>query len=319
MALGKRDVRPDPILTNIAMEYGTGGGFAYEQCVPARRVESREFEFAIWDLGKYTTDDTEALRAPGAGANEDTDPGLTWTTGVVKTYALKTRIPDELRAEAPNPAALERAKVQRMVMSLRRRKEIAFAATCRDTATYAHTTPGVKWDAAANVVIEANIDAAKEAFLLLCGYEPTHIVVPPAVAKVFKRDSTIRGLRKFTDESLLINGELPPVVFGLNVVVPGAVRSSSAAGVAPALARVWSTDDVTLLYVNPAAAADPEAMTAVMEFGLTDPNFPSGASYPVTTWRDPDQSAKTDWYSVENSYMQQAVAACIYILHDVLT
>ena len=315
--LGRRDIRPDPLLTAIAMEYGTGGGFAVEQLVPRRSVANYEFKYAIWDLGKYTSDETETLRAVGDSANTDTDPGLTWVTGMCKAHAKKKPIADEDRATAPNPAALERAKIQRMVWSLRRAKEIAYRDLVNATASIAHASPAVKWDAAANVVIEANIDAAKEAFLLQSGVEPTHILVPPAVAKVFKRDPTVRALRKFTDESLLINGELPPVVFGMRVVVPGAVVNASAAGVAPALARIWSTDNVVLAYVNPAAATDPEAMTSIMEFGVD--GFPGGASYPVEQWRDPDMSAKTDWYSVENVWTMERVAACLYIINDVLT
>jgi hypothetical protein len=315
--LSRRDIRPDPLLTAIAMEYGTGGGFAAEQLVPRRSVSNYEFKYAIWDLGKYTSDDTETLRAPGDSANTDTDPAITWVTGMAKAHAKKKPITDEDRATAPNPAALERAKVQRMVWSLRRAKELRFRDLVNDTASIAHASPAVKWDAAANVVIEANIDAAKEAFLLQSGFEATHILIPPAVAKVFKRDSSVRALRKFTDDRLLINGELPPVVFGLNVVVPGAVVNGSAAGVAPALARIWSADNVVLLYVDMSAASDPEAMTAIEEFG-TD-GAPGGGSYPVETWRDPDLSAKTDWYSVENVWTMEYIAGCIYIMDNVLT
>jgi hypothetical protein len=66
-----------------------------------------------------------------------------------------------------------------------------------------------------------------------------------------------------------------------------------------------------------AAAGDPEAMTAICEFGVD--GFPGGFSYPVLTWRDPDLSAKTDWYSVENVWTMEQVAACAYIMDDVLT
>ena len=315
--LSRRDIRPDPILTAIAVEAGTGGGFAAEQLVPRRSVSNYEFKYAIWDLGKYTSDDTETLRAPGDSANTDTDPSLTWVTGMAKAHAKKKSITDEDRATSPNPAALERARVQRMVWTLRREKERRLYALVNDTTVVPHSTPAVKWDAAALVTIELNIDVAKEAFLLACGFEATHLLLPPAVAKVFARDTTIRGLRKFTDESLLINGELPPTVFGLRLVIPGAVANSSAPGVAAALARIWALDNAVLLYVNQAAATDPEALTAVEEFGVD--GFPGGASYPVQTWRDPDVSTKTDWYSVENVWTMEYAAPAIYVLEDVLT
>jgi hypothetical protein len=288
-----------------------------EQIVPRRTVANREFKYGVWDLGKYTSDDTADLRAPGAPANQDTDAGLTWVTGMAYAHAKKQKITDEDLANTPNPAGLERAKIQRMVWSIRRGKELALRTIAGNTGLYGHAQPAVRWDAAANVVIEANIDAAKEAFLLACGLEPTHLLLPPLVAKVFKRDPTVRVLRKFTDDRLLINGELPPVVFGLNVVVPGGVVNASAAGIAPALARIWNVANATLFYVNPAAATDPEAMTSVEEFGQT--GFPGGGDFPVVTWRDPDLSAKTQWYSVENVWDMEVAAPCIYIMNGVLT
>lgn len=315
--LGRREVRPDPLLTDIAMEYGTGGGFVAEQLVPRRSVANYEFSYMIWDLGKYVSDETETLTAPGDGAKEDTEAGGSWVTGMVKDHKKKAKVTDREAAAAPNPAALERAKIQRLVWSLRRAKELRFRDLVQDTGAIANATPAVKWDAAAAVVIEANIDAAKEAFLLLCGFEATHILIPPAVSKVMKRDSTIRDLIKWTQNDLLVNGDLPPTVFGLKVVIPGAVVNTSAPGVAPGLGRIWSTDRVELLYVNPAAAGDPEAMTAICEFG--EDSEPGGASYPVASFRDPDETREITWYWVKNSWTMERVVGGIYIINDVLT
>jgi len=317
--LGRREVRPDPLLTDIAMEYGMGGGFVAEQLVPRRSVANYEFSYMIWDLGKYTSDETETLTAPGAPASEDTEPGGSWVTGMVKDHKKKAKITDREAAAAPNPNALERAKIQRLVWSLRRAKELRFRDLVQDTSACGHASPGVKWDAAGgtNVVIEANIDAAKEAFLLQCGNEATHILIPPAVSKVMKRDPTIRDLIKWTQNDLLVNGDLPPTLWGLKVAIPGAVVNTSAPGVAPGLGRIWSTDNVELIYVNPAAAGDPEAMTAIGEFG--EDSEPGGSSYPTFSFRDPDETREITWYWVKNSWTMERVAGCIYILDNVLT
>lgn len=316
--LGRSDVRPDPVLTPIAQEYGTGGGFAVEACVPRRGVPAFEFKYATWDLGKDLSDFTETLRAPGDGAKRDIDPTLAWSTGLVLSHGKKQSITDEDRTNAPNPAALERARIQRMVYSLRRAKEIAFRDFVTDTGTIANAAPGVKWDAANNVVIEANIDAAKELFLKACGFEATHILIPPAVAKVMKRDSTIRDLIKYTQDSLLINGDLPPTIFNLKVVIPGAIVNTANPGQASSIARLWAEDKVVLLYVNPQAANDPEAMTSVTEFGVD--GYVGGSSYPTVSWRDPDPTTHTDWIAVENNWIMKVTAAAgVYILDDVLT
>jgi len=319
MALGIRELVPDPLLTDIAMEAGTGGGFAVEELVPRRSVERAEFKYAMWDVGLLTSDETETLVAPGDIPKRKLDSAITYVTGLVKSHGLREMITIADAAQAPNLNALERAKVNGMVWSLRRAKELRFRDLVNDTASVAHATPGVKWDAAGgtNVVIEANIDAAKALFRLQNGVPATHIIIPPNVSVVMKRDPTIRELIKYTQNDLLVNGDLPPTVFGLKVVIPGGIVNSAAAGAASALANIWTADNVVLAYVNMTAATDPTAMTCVCEFGV---GFePGGAAFPTMSYPDPEPSREVTWYWTKHSWTMEWVAGCLYIINDVLT
>jgi len=310
------NVRPDPILTNIAMEYSSGPEFVVNQLVPLRPVAARAYKYATWDTARILLNqEAETLRAPGVRANLARDPQLTWATGAVKEYALAAAVTDEERGEAVAGLDLDRVRTENITRKLLMARETYFRDLIQDTGTIASAVPGVKWDAAAAVVIEANVDAAKEAFLLQCGVEPTHIVIPPAVAKVMKRDSTLRALIKWTNDSLLVNGDLPPTIWNMRTVIPGAINNTAAPGAAASVARIWTADKVTLLYVDPAAASDPRAMTAVFGAYCTY----DGQALAVERQRDPYESAKSDLITAYLAWDMKAVVACAYIIDDVLT
>jgi hypothetical protein len=312
------NLRPDPILTNIAAEFGAGPGFIVNQLVPLRGVPNQFYRYAVWDVARIKIQqEVETLHAAGARANRARAPQLTWATHTISDYALEEAITDKERSEAPSGMNIDRVRTEKITTTLRMAREIAFRDLIINTGTIANATPAVHWDAAAAVVIEANIDAAKEAFILQCGFSPTHIVVPPQVAVVMKRDPTIRGLIRWTNDSLLVNGDLPPTVFGMKVVIPGAITNTAAPGAAAAVARIWNTDRVILLYVNPAAASDPAAMTAV--FGAYTTYGPGGQDLAIETQRDPVESTKSDLITGYTSWDMVLNASCAYIIDDTLT
>jgi hypothetical protein len=310
------DVAPDPVLTEIAMEHGEGGGYAQDSLLPSRGVPRKDYKYMKWDLGEFLQGSQyDSRRAPGDAANKIKGPEGTWATGAVEERILADNLPDEITDNSANGVNYETAKVKKLTNALRLEVEIALEAELNNTTSHADATPSVKWDAASSVVIESNIDAAKEAFVAQCGFEPNYIVLPPAVHTVVKKDSAIRTLRKYTDDNLLENGNLPSQLFGLQVVIPGAMEDTANPGQSASIARVWSSENAVLLYVDPSAATDPTAMTAVMRFFVDG----DGSEYKAYTWRDPNPTAKTTWYAVETNDDIVAVTDCIYIISSVLT
>lgn len=104
---------------------------------------------------------------------------------------------------------------------------------------------------------EADVDTAKEAVAVNSGKEANTIVISPGLAKVLKRNSNIRDLVKYTDPSLLVNGDLPPVLWGLKVVIPGARQVTAIEGQTQTPARMYTysaaATKVQVLYVDPNA------------------------------------------------------------------
>lgn len=97
--------------------------------------------------------------------------------------------------------------------------------------------------------IEATIDDAREQIRKsTLGYEPNTIVIPPAIAKRIKRNKELRELIKYTQSDLLVNGDLPPTLFGLRVVTPNSM--SNVGSVSSNATDVWG-NDVLIAYISP--------------------------------------------------------------------
>ena len=115
--------------------------------------------------------------------------------------------------------------------------------------------------------------------------------------------------------SLLIDGEIPDTVFGLRVVIPGAIQNSANPGLAFSSARVWNTDTVYLLHVNPAISADGETLTALSQVRYSEWDVP----YAAYRWEETHKSQRVTWVSVDVHQTEETVCAdAIYLLTDVL-
>jgi hypothetical protein len=109
----------------------------------------------------------------------------------------------------------------------------------------------------------------------------------------------------------LLDGDLPPTMFGLTLVTPGAIEDTANPAAAASIARVWASKNAVLLYVDMSAATDPTAMTALTRFNST---ASTGSPWAAFNWRDADPSAKTTWYRVETFDDVIATSDCIYII-----
>lgn len=314
MALTISDVAPDAHLTNIAMEYGEGGGFAYEQLMPTRSVSRDYFKYMIWNLRDFLQGSQfDTRRGPGASATEAITPGGSFVTGNVHERSLKALLPDEIINNAANGADYVNGTIRSLMNSLRLEVELEFRDAVLGVSN--STTITTKWDAASGVDIEGDIDAARELFVKLCGFEPNYILIPPAVADVVKRDSSVRDLQKYTN-NLVNQGMLPDQMFGLNVVVPGAIQDTANPGASASISRAWSADDCALMYVNMGAANSPTEMTAIQRFVSTSA---VGTPWAARSWRDSDVSKQSTWYQAMTFDEIKVVADCIYVLDDCLT
>jgi hypothetical protein len=300
--------------TNVA--YGTGGGFVADKIAPIVNVTAPNFQYPTYKADAMNVEIKTEV-GPGGKPNQWRSTPPTWTKGSVSRRALDGTVNREVQLFG-GPRASTMAVAGSLTHSLRLGMEQKVKALLDVNATLAghHAAPAVKWDAASAVVIEKNLDVAREAFLLLCGYEANTIVIPPLVAKSMKRDTTIRDLRKYTEPNLLVNGDLPPNIWGLETVIPGALGNGANPGATAAVSRIWGTDSVYLLYVDPNIAGTGETMTALAQYRYSG----WGQPYAVYTWPEPHQSQRVDWVSVDIFDTVLTICAdAIYVLDDVLT
>ncbi|MEO6323828.1 MAG: hypothetical protein ABIT01_19545 [Thermoanaerobaculia bacterium] len=292
-----KDLRPDPWMTGFAVQYGSGGGFVADQIAPVFNVAAREFQYPIFKSEGVASEFESRVPASGR-PNEIRRMKPTYLPGLAHRYALDDSLSDETRlGSLPQFTNLtsDAGRIKRIVTNLRldadkRVRDLVVAAT--------HSaTPAVKWDAASGVVIEKNFDDARILFELQCGVPATHVILPKRVKNWVKRDASVRELRKYTDPTLLIDGDLPPVLWGLKPIVPGAMLNTGNPDVAMTIGLdfIWGAKEAYLLHVNMDAANSQDVLTAIgqMRWGAYGTPF---AGY---SWRDAHQSAKKTWYSAD--------------------
>ncbi len=291
-----KDVHVDAVLTNFSVGYHPGGMVA-EQVTGVMKVKKESDKYYVWDRPsafKVSSSGTMSLRADGTEAKV-IDFGLSTSTYQAEEYALATMVTDRQKENADDVLKLREAKVRRIKDLLMLEQEIRVATLMTTTANWAsghNAEPNPKWNES-SPTIEKDIDTGKEVVRKAIGFEPNTIVIPAAVAKWVKRDSTIRDLIKYTQNDLLVNGDLPPTMFNMRVVIPGAIYTASTEGASSVTySDVWS-DSVVLLYVPP--TTDLDSPNGVKIFRAQDTM--------VRTWREEKKKAEM----IEVSVVQDEV------------
>ena len=276
-------------LTNFAIGYHPKGMIARQvfDVVPVVKEAGLYYRWNREDAARVPN----TARANGAASNLldfDLDSNGTYRC---TEHALKAKISDRDRANADNILKLEQSKTMRVKDLVELDLEGRIATLLTTTGNYASTNyttlSGVnQWNNASFVgSIETNIDTAKEAIRTqTLGLEADTIIIPSAVAKVMKRDSSIRELIKYTHSDLLVDGDLPPMLWGMKVLIPKAVTVTSRKGAAATtLADVWGKH-VVLMVSNGGGMIDTPTFGKI---------FQQGAEI-VKTWRD--EEIASDFY-----------------------
>lgn len=309
------DINPDPIVTAWAVEASNGPGFVNPTIAPSVPVGRQSFQFPTY-LNDELNDEVETLVKAPARPNLVRSAPATWAEKTCLRRALDDFISDDTLKSHPNPMGLQ----QRRTAKLTHRLQVGVekrVKTLLDASGTAASAPSVKWDAATGVIeIEKNVDAAIEAFILLAKRDPTHIMMNPSVARVVKRDPTLRALNKTTTDDRTGGEILPPYLFGLKTVIPGALVNSGnpKADFSQTIARVWSAQTCYILAVDP--NFDMDSFTGLAQAYWSD----WGTPYAGYQWRDSHLSVRGMWLSVEIYQTEFLVSgSAIYRIPTVLT
>jgi len=305
-----RDVHVDQALTNLSIGYHPAGMVA-ERVAPVAKVSKESDKYYIWDRSsafRVSASGIMSLR-PDKSEAKEVDFGLSTSTYTAEEYALKVLISDREKDNADSVLKLRESKLRRVQDLLLLEQEIRVATLLTTSSNWDsnhYGDPG-NWGTG-TPTIEADIDDAKEVVRKAIGLEPNVIIIPAQVAKVIKRDSTVRDLIKYTHSDLLVNGDLPPRLWNMEVVIPGATYTSSVEGASSiTYSNVWG-NHVVLLYVNRESPID--APNSVKIFRARD--------WEVRAWREEKLRSE----AIEVSVIQDEVLASNisgYLLTDVLS
>lgn len=294
-------------LTNLAIKY-RNLAFVADILLPVVKVQKESDKYYIFSREELKEVDTH--RAIGAPSNE-ADWDVSTGTYSCEGYALSKLVADRMvtNADAPiRPKITSMEKLMKWIM-LGYEKRVMQLIT---GGSLTSVNPNPKWDGT-SPTIESDVDGAKAAIRLAAGVEPNTICFNDQVKDVVKRDSTVRNLIRYTiagsgGQELLVNGDLPPVLWGLKVTLAMAAQDTAKKGQTESYSRIWP-DDVLIAYVEPAPSLD------ALSLGYT---FRTTNGIVVRSWRE--EARRGEMVEPEVIQDEKLVATeAGYILDDVLT
>lgn len=251
------DVHVNQPLTNFALQF-RNRAFVAEQVFPILPVMKESDLY--YTFSREELRDVDSLRAPGALARE-----IEWVPStasyVAQEYAMRHLLADRIMNNADSPVRPKintTAKLMKWIMLGIEKRVQALGQNSNNAVATVAASP--KWDGT-SPTIEKDIDTAKDSVRNNAGVEPNAILLAENVKDVVKRDSTLRDLIRYVinlgagNRELLMNGDLPPVLFNMAVIVAGAVEDTSKFGASSSIAKIWQ-DSVPVFYREAAPSLD---------------------------------------------------------------
>jgi len=293
-------------LTQFALEtYGLGGPFIADRIMPIVHVPTTVGKYYKFTGTEAHKDDYDAIRAPKAKSNR-ISRSYTEASYACQQYGLAEDIADEEMDNADR-AIIDPERDSMTVITRKLRLAIELRVTSQVMSGTYVTNNGAAtaaWNAASGVDIEGDIDAAKESVRKSCGMVANTIVIPPHISVYAKKDSSIRDLIKYTDPSILVNGDLPPTLFNLEVLIPTCIYDEAGAGISTAsMDYVWDDNSVLVAYVEKLAPSK-KSLSLGYQF-----RRPISGSLDIAAFRYPAQSIHAT--TVEGMIEQDEEVVCV--------
>lgn len=312
MSLAPADVHVNAALTNVAIGYNPAvAGYIAEQAVSVVPVVKESDKYYVWNRGDAFRIPA-TLRADGAEANQVEFGLSSSSTYSALEYALAIKLTDRQRANADSVLRLQQSYQTRLQNLLYADMEKRVATLLTTQGNYASGNrvqkAGVtQWNNGAfSGNIETDIDTGKEAVRSAIGLDPNTIIIPSAVAKVMKRNATIRELIKYTHADLLVDGDLPPMLWGMKVLIPKGINATSVEGATVTMADIWGKH-VVMTYKPTDGAIDTPAHAYIFR----------ARNWQTSTWRE--ERMKADM--IETGVIQDEVLTSNisgYLIEDVI-
>ncbi len=273
----RASVHIDAPLTNLAIQFRNLPFIAelVFPIVPVVKESDKFYVFAREELRRQQT-----RRAIGSKSNE-----FHWDVSTdnysCEEDALSSLLPDRIVNNSDAPIRPRTTTMQKLMKAIL----LSYEIRVKDLVTGGSLTsanPAFQWDDGVNTpTIEADIDTGKASIRLNAGAEPNSLFMNDQVKDVVKKDSTVRNLLRYTvtqnaGKELVVNGDLPPVLWNLKVAIAGAAEDTANEGQASSIERIWP-DDVLIAFIEPAPSL--QALTLGYTFRVTN-------GITVKVWRD---------------------------------
>lgn len=325
-----QQVRHDPLLTDFAVGYiQEAEGFVANKVAPLVNVSRQTGKYRVFSKADFLRDEY-ALRAPGAPA-VSADYGASLAEFIAHSYALKHALPDEVREEydAEGPATADRAASEFLAQKALIRRERLMVASLVAGSTWTamadqtgvgsgpSTNEFLQFVTSAGVEVSSSnpiqvLSVACEAVRASIGRMANRILMPGNVWSAIRRHSVVRAL--LSNDSLRVPSTADvEALLGIpagSIQVSQAIYNTAAEGVAVSTAYAMGKS-ILVLYVDDSAGIS--SPTAAKQFSWTpfdDVKDAKSTGAPgIRKWRDPDESARTDWYGGEISTVFKVTAA----------
>lgn len=253
----------NPVLTGVLVKQfvANAGGLVWPVLAPVFNTVLQSAKYPVWPVSNDVNVPILKPRSYGDGYHRASFD-LSDDSYSCTNRGLEVPIDDDFRAVYQNQLDADMAAVGKINNTVTinqelRTKAAIDAAVAASLITVA-TTPSVKWNATSGTPTPVkDVKAAKNAFAKRNGAEPTHIIIPRAVAEALEEDSDVLERIKYTgavDAANIGNGTLQRIlaeVLGIqNVVIAGKLRNTATEGQAISLDYIWGKD-VYLSYSQP--------------------------------------------------------------------
>lgn len=262
--LAIQDVKVDPVLTNLSVEY-SNEAYVAEQIMPVAEVSARSGLYYKYDKSKFRN--TESYRAPGTRANS-VDYGLTTATyGPVLEHALETEVPKELIDQADD--ALDPLKdaannvMERHLIS----RETELATTMQNgsvmTQKITLSSSTDKWSDYANSDPIGDIQTGKDTIHGSIFKEPNTLVLPRQTWVKLKHHPQIKAELGYSRSQVVKLSDLADILEIERVLIAGAGQNTADEGQTDAMSYIWGKN-AWLLYT----ASNPQLRQVAFGFTL---------------------------------------------------
>lgn len=309
-------VHVDQLLSNLARLYRPEG-FIADQLCPYIPVSNESDIYPVFTQGDFYGTDVDDL-VPDRAEPRVVDVSHSTEQYVTVRRELAWDISDRERKNADSQLNLERNKQSNVIGRLALKREARVAALLRKAANGGGLTLGAnaanKWDAAATTTIESDIWTGREAMRLTIGVRPNLIVIPEAVAAGMQKNTQLVAKLQYTygsaGERPLLSDyypDLPPVLFGMRVLIPGLIQNTAKEGATESYSDVWG-EAVRMLYVTSGPALENPSVAYTFR------------SEDFSTRSTREDKPRVDWFATGQTIVEKIVAPNAgYEIADCLT